>query len=81
MTTNITPALQTMRLGAVSVASRVLTATPTGTADDIRRRVRDYAAQGITEIIYQPTGPDIPGELEAFYTAARSATPARDQAG
>jgi hypothetical protein len=28
------------------------------------------------EIIYQPTGPDIPAELEAFHTAARSATSA-----
>jgi 5,10-methylenetetrahydromethanopterin reductase len=50
--------------------------TLTGTAQDIGHRIRDYAAQGITEIIYQPTGPDIPGELEAFVAAARSATPA-----
>jgi 5,10-methylenetetrahydromethanopterin reductase len=50
--------------------------TLTGTADDIGRRVSDIAAQGITEIIYQPTGPDIPAELEAFHTAARSATSA-----
>src|ERR1700738_5279096 len=50
--------------------------TLTGTAHDIDRRIRDIAAQGITEIIYQPTGPDIPAELEAFHTAARSATSA-----
>jgi 5,10-methylenetetrahydromethanopterin reductase len=50
--------------------------TLTGNAHDIGRRVRDIAAQGITEIIYQPTGPDIPAELEAFHTAARSATSA-----
>jgi hypothetical protein len=43
---------------------------------DIGRRIREIAAQGITEIIYQPTGPDIPAELEAFHTAARSATSA-----
>lgn len=48
--------------------------TVTGTAHDIAHRVSDIAAQGITEIIYQPTGPDIPAELEAFHTAARSAT-------
>ena len=30
-------------------------------------------AEGITEIIYQPTGPDIAGELEAFYTAVTAA--------
>jgi 5,10-methylenetetrahydromethanopterin reductase len=47
--------------------------TLTGSAHDIEHRVRDIAAQGITEIIYQPTGPDIPAELEAFHTAARSA--------
>jgi 5,10-methylenetetrahydromethanopterin reductase len=48
--------------------------TLTGTAHDIGRRVRDIAAQGVTEIIYQPTGPDIPGELETFYNAVRGAT-------
>jgi 5,10-methylenetetrahydromethanopterin reductase len=50
--------------------------TVTGTADQIGRRVTELADQGITEIIYQPTGPDIPGELEAFYAAARGATAA-----
>jgi 5,10-methylenetetrahydromethanopterin reductase len=45
--------------------------TLTGAADEIARRVSDLAAEGITEIIYQPTGPDITGELEAFHTAAR----------
>jgi 5,10-methylenetetrahydromethanopterin reductase len=50
--------------------------TLTGTAHEIGRRVSDIAAQGITEIIYQPTGPDILAELEAFHTAARSATSA-----
>jgi 5,10-methylenetetrahydromethanopterin reductase len=48
--------------------------TLTGTAHDIGRRVRDIAAQGVTEIIYQPTGPDIPGELKTFYSAVRGAT-------
>jgi 5,10-methylenetetrahydromethanopterin reductase len=48
--------------------------TLTGTAHDVGRRVEEIAAQGVTEIIYQPTGPDIPGELAAFYTAAHSAT-------
>jgi 5,10-methylenetetrahydromethanopterin reductase len=50
--------------------------TLTGTAHDIGRRVRDIAAQGITEIIYQPAGPDIPAELEAFRIAACSAVSA-----
>jgi 5,10-methylenetetrahydromethanopterin reductase len=50
--------------------------TLTGTADDIARRLSDVAAHGVTEIIYQPTGPDITGELEAFHTAARTAVSA-----
>jgi 5,10-methylenetetrahydromethanopterin reductase len=50
--------------------------TLTGSARDIGRRIRDIGTQGVTEIIYQPSGPDIPGELEAFVAAARSATPA-----
>jgi 5,10-methylenetetrahydromethanopterin reductase len=53
--------------------------TLTGTAHDIGRRVKEIAAQGITEIIYQPIGPDIPAELEAFLAAARIATAAPDQ--
>jgi 5,10-methylenetetrahydromethanopterin reductase len=48
--------------------------TLTGTAHDIGRRVDEIAAQGITEVIYQPTGPDIAGELEAFHTAATERT-------
>ena len=50
--------------------------TLTGTTKEIGRRVSDLAAEGITEIIYQPTGPDITGELEAFHTAARTAVSA-----
>ena len=46
--------------------------TLTGTAHEIGGRVADLAAQGITEISYQPTGPDIAGELEAFHEAALS---------
>jgi 5,10-methylenetetrahydromethanopterin reductase len=44
--------------------------TLTGTPTDIGRRVVELADQGITEIIYQPTGPDIPDELEKFLAAA-----------
>ncbi len=47
--------------------------TVTGTADEIGRRVSELAAEGITEIIYQPTGPDIAGELEAFRNAVKAA--------
>jgi 5,10-methylenetetrahydromethanopterin reductase len=54
--------------------------TLTGTADEIGRRVGELAAEGITEIIYQPTGPDIPGELETFHAAARCAVSGLAQA-
>ncbi len=44
--------------------------TLTGSATDIAGRLAQIAERGITEVIYQPAGPDIPGELEAFITAA-----------
>jgi 5,10-methylenetetrahydromethanopterin reductase len=47
--------------------------TLTGTADEIGRCVSELATDGITEIIYQPTGPDIIGELETFRTAVKAA--------
>jgi hypothetical protein len=47
--------------------------TLTGAADESGRRVSNLAAEGISEIIDQPAGPDITGELEAFHTAARTA--------
>jgi 5,10-methylenetetrahydromethanopterin reductase len=46
--------------------------TLTGSAAQLSERLAGIAEQGITEIIYQPTGPDIAHELEAFITAARS---------
>jgi 5,10-methylenetetrahydromethanopterin reductase len=52
--------------------------TLTGSADEIAYRIRELAAAGITEIVYQPTGPEIAGELEAFLAAARTATAAVD---
>ncbi|AGB23839.1 flavin-dependent oxidoreductase, F420-dependent methylene-tetrahydromethanopterin reductase [Mycobacterium sp. JS623] len=50
----------------------ISTTTLTGTAHDVGRRITQLSAQHITEIIYQPTGPDIGGELEAFHAAART---------
>jgi 5,10-methylenetetrahydromethanopterin reductase len=39
--------------------------------DELRERLGAMAASGMTEIAYQPAGPDIPGELEAFANAVR----------
>jgi len=48
------------------------TTTLTGTAAEIDKRLQAYAADGITEVIYQPTGSDIAGELERFIDAAHT---------
>jgi 5,10-methylenetetrahydromethanopterin reductase len=41
----------------------------TGTAAEVRERVAGLAETGITEIAFQPAGPDIPRELKAFAAA------------
>ena len=43
--------------------------TLTGTPDQLRKRVEELAAAGLSEIVYQPAGRDIPGELERFIKA------------
>jgi 5,10-methylenetetrahydromethanopterin reductase len=44
--------------------------TMTGTPADTGARLRALTATGITEVAYQPMGPDIPRELTAFARAA-----------
>jgi 5,10-methylenetetrahydromethanopterin reductase len=44
--------------------------TLTGTPADVRQRIESLEGQGVTEIAYQPAGPDIPRELTAFAEAA-----------
>lgn len=46
--------------------------TVSGTRDQIRRRLDDFAARGVTEIVFQPCGPDTRAELERFLEAADS---------
>jgi 5,10-methylenetetrahydromethanopterin reductase len=48
--------------------------TFSGTADQLQERVLDFAAAGVTEIAYQPAGPDIPGELARMADALRPVT-------
>ncbi|HEX7323072.1 MAG TPA: LLM class flavin-dependent oxidoreductase [Mycobacterium sp.] len=43
--------------------------TLTGSAGEVRTKVADLAAQGVTELVYQPSGDDIVGELESFAQA------------
>jgi 5,10-methylenetetrahydromethanopterin reductase len=53
----------------------------TGTRADIGARLRALSPAGITEIAYQPMGPDIPRELAAFAQAAGITTADADLAG
>lgn len=41
----------------------------TGSPAELRDRVADLDAAGVTELAYQPAGPDIPGELERMMGA------------
>jgi 5,10-methylenetetrahydromethanopterin reductase len=47
--------------------------TFTGEADALRARLAELADRGVTEIAYQPKGPDIARELTAFAAMARPA--------
>jgi 5,10-methylenetetrahydromethanopterin reductase len=44
--------------------------TISGTPARVRERLDELAAGGVTEIVFQPCGPDIAGELERFLAAA-----------
>ncbi|WP_199433670.1 LLM class flavin-dependent oxidoreductase [Qaidamihabitans albus] len=44
--------------------------TLSGTREQIRRRLDDYRSRGVTEIVFQPCGPDVEAELERFLEAA-----------
>lgn len=54
--------------GYVSVPS----ATLTGSADTIAQRVAAMARAGATEVMFEPSGPDIARELDAFIGALRA---------
>ena len=51
-------------------------ATMTGTADQVGGRLGALADQGVTELVFQPCGPDVRRELEAFMATATSAVAA-----
>ena len=44
--------------------------TVTGTADEVRARIDDLGEKGVTEVVFQPCGPDIRRELETMFAAA-----------
>jgi 5,10-methylenetetrahydromethanopterin reductase len=54
---------------------RLLDDAPDGSAtigapDEIAARVDELSRQGLHEVIYTPSGPDVARELQAFYSAA-----------
>jgi len=53
--------------GGAAIADQLIIS---GTANEVRNRLDELAAQGVTEFVYQPAGPDIPRELERMLTAA-----------
>src|SRR5205823_1172174 len=51
-------------------ASMVEHLTITGHPSQVRARVDQLTEQSVTEVVYQPAGPDVPRELERFLLAA-----------
>ncbi len=45
--------------------------TITGSPTQVRARIEELGAQGVTEVVYQPAGPDIRRELERMINALR----------
>jgi 5,10-methylenetetrahydromethanopterin reductase len=50
--------------------------TVSGTADQVRERLAGLSDHGVTEIVFQPCGPDVRRELEVFMDTAKSAVAA-----
>jgi 5,10-methylenetetrahydromethanopterin reductase len=50
--------------------------TISGTAEEVRERLAGLPEHGITEVVFQPCGPDVRRELEVFMETAKSAVPA-----
>jgi 5,10-methylenetetrahydromethanopterin reductase len=44
--------------------------TMSGTRDDVRRRLAELGDHGVTEVVFQPAGPDPRRELEVFMDTA-----------
>ncbi len=60
---------------AVALAADLLPQfTFTGTAAQLRERAAEYEAGGVTELVYQPAGPDVVGELARMAAALGDVT-------
>ncbi len=51
-------------------------ATMSGTASQLRERLAGLSDHGVTELVFQPCGPDVRRELEVFMATAKSAVAA-----
>ena len=52
--------------------------TLSGTREEVRGKLGELADSGVTEIVFQPCGPDVRRELETFFeVASRSTTAVR----
>ena len=58
------------RLAIDDLAPLVTSIGISGTAKEVRDKMKGLEDAGVTEIAYQPSGPDIPRELRAFMDAA-----------
>jgi 5,10-methylenetetrahydromethanopterin reductase len=58
------------RLAVGELAPLMTSFGVSGDAKTVREKVAAFAEGGVTEIAYQPSGPDIPRELRAFIDAA-----------
>ncbi|MGW1029029.1 LLM class flavin-dependent oxidoreductase [Streptomyces sp. NPDC002577] len=58
------------RAGVQAAGAAILSQGWTGDAESIRTRLDQTGAEGIAEVVYNPAGPDILGELAAFAEAA-----------
>ena len=61
----------TRRRGRRRAGALLPQTTVTGTADEVRRRIDQLGEQGVTEVVFQPCGPDVRRELEAMIAALR----------
>ena len=64
------------RRGTRAASAMLDEVTMSGTRDDVRRRLAELADHGVTEIVFQPAGPDPRRELEVFMETARAAVAA-----
>ncbi len=61
----------TARPGTPAATSMLDEVTVSGTADEVRERLAGLADHGVTELVFQPCGPDIRRELEVFMDTAK----------